>query len=207
MTDGVGFRQHVRDEIAKMRAMNFTDRRQYIWEYYKMHIIGLLIGIFALGAFINTMFINPAPRDYLYIAWLGPQPEIGQLEALAQALQPLVPEDLHEVVSVHSYAASFDPMMNTVLQQRFATMVQIGGMDAILTTSVGVQELIDALDWLRPIYELPGAPIAVSLYGSPLLYEVGIDSYDLYLSMLINTANVDRILRMLDMLLDGVPAL
>jgi len=207
MTDGQTFREHVRNEIAKLRAMNFTDKRQYIWEYYKLHLLGLVVGIIALVALLNTIFINPAPRDYLYIAWLGPPPAIGQLDALAEALQPLVPEGLNEIVSIHSYVASIDPNMNMALQQRFATMVQLGAMDAILTTAEGVQELIDVLNWLRPIHELPGAPMAVSLYGSPILSDLGIDSYDLYLSVLVNTRNIDRVLIMMDMLLEGMPSL
>jgi len=207
MTDGKGLHQHIREEIAKLRAMNFTDKRQYIWEYYKLHIIGLAVAIITIGVFVNTMILNPTPRDYLYIAWLGPPITIETLNDLSEALQPLVPEDLHEVVSINSYAASPNPMMTTAVQQRFATMVHIGGMDAILTTSVGVQELIDAATWIRPINELPGAPMAVSLYGSPLLAEVGIDSYDLYLSMLVNTSNIYRILSMLDKLMDGAPTL
>jgi len=195
MTDGKTFGQYIRGEFAKLRAMNFTDKRQYIWEYYKIHLLATVIVLFGIGAFINTFFLNPAPRDYIYVAWVGLPVPADQLDALSELLTPLLVEDpTREVVTITFYPPS------SAMQQRFSALVQIGMVDVIVGEAAGIQQLSDDRGWLRTLDELPDAPIKIGLYGSPILAQAGIDAQDLYLGVMINTSNMERVLRMIEVL-------
>ena len=59
MIDGKTLREYIRGERAKLKAMTFNEKRLYIWEYYKLHILGLIIVVGVSGAFINNVIINP----------------------------------------------------------------------------------------------------------------------------------------------------
>lgn len=43
----------------KFSELTRLEKRQYIWEYYKLHIIGSLLAIYLIGAGLNHYVINP----------------------------------------------------------------------------------------------------------------------------------------------------
>ncbi|MCL2189585.1 MAG: hypothetical protein FWC16_11570 [Defluviitaleaceae bacterium] len=221
MNDGKTFRESLREERDKLKAMNFTEKRQHIWEYYKAHMIFLAVVIFLLYSIVGHI-VNPPKRDYLYIAWLGATVDVQRLADLGDALQPIVYDPERQRVTVGSYTAHPDPQMNAAIQTRFAGMIQTGSIDIILTSCVGVEEL-DSIQLLRNISETPvafrfahyaraiperirvcpqdGRWLGISLQGSSLLTEVGINSNDLYLTVLGNTQRFYEINQALEALL------
>ena len=223
MNDGKTLRQVTREEIDKLKQMNFTEKRQHIWEYYKAHMIFLAVVFFLLFQIISHI-VNPPPRDYVYIGWVGPTVELGTLSELSELLHFLVEDPERERVLVSSYAATHDPQMNAAIQTRFAGMIQTGSLDILLTTQVGVGELaeIGLLRDLREIaqlwqkaYDLPlffsqaneqlsqeaDVPLGISLYGSAMLHAIGISTNDLYLTVLVNTDRYAQVTQVLEALL------
>ena len=206
MNDGKTLRQHLSEERNKLKQMNFREKRQHIWEYYKFHLLLLCVVLFVLYSFINWL-VNPPPRDYMYIAWLGPQVLATQISDLNDLLSPIVANPARERVTVTNYAASGDMAINAAMQTRFAAMLQTAGIDAIITTSEGLHDL-DDVGWIRPLddilpylpyinerfYTFPdGRIMAVLLTHSPLLEAAGFDTYDLYITLVTNSRRANHV--------------
>jgi len=203
----------LKTEWGKLRSMSFAEKREYIWEYYKVHILFAVIGIFALGSLINIWFINPQRREYLYIAWLGPQfASHAQMDALSYSLEPIVPNPERHVVQVTTYRASGHPDVDMAARTSFVARLATASLDVYLSTREGLA-LVHERSEIRPIYPvleemyilnpylyrllntqlltLPSnggqQTMAISMAGSPLLTSLGFDTYDLYFAMVVNS--------------------
>jgi hypothetical protein len=217
-----------RTERVKLREMNFKEKRQYIWEYYKLHIFAFVLLSFLFGSLINIWFINPPKQDYLYIAWLTPGVPDEALRNAGGALSVIVENPEREQVQIISYATTNNPQLDMALQQRFIAMLQIGSMDMFLTPRAGITELADN-GLSRSVHEVMGYIVesnpaiyreiseriititynideytqhtddmGISLAGAPFFDYVGIDSRELYFSVVINTQNFYRIAKALE---------
>ena len=221
-------------ERAKFREMTFTEKRQYIWEYYKLEIFAAVIFLVLIGYMINILFVNPPKRDYLYIAWVGHQVYQGNLNEIGENLSVIVSNPYREQVTVMSYAFADNPQMDSALQQRFFAMLQTGSIDLFLTTQQGVQELAEG-ELSRPIHEVMTYVsainptlyhqvsnqlltitfeideytytdvMAVPLANTPFFEYLGIMSEDLYIAVVINTQNFDRIAKALEAIFQWNP--
>lgn len=49
--------------------MNFSEKMEHIWEYYKLHIGGALLGLLLIGSLLNIYLINPAPDVVLDVSF------------------------------------------------------------------------------------------------------------------------------------------
>lgn len=49
--------------------MNFSEKMEHIWEYYKLHIGGALLGLLLVGSLLNIYLINPAPDVVLDVSF------------------------------------------------------------------------------------------------------------------------------------------
>jgi hypothetical protein len=192
MNDGKTLRQATREEIEKLKKMNFHEKRQHIWEYYKVQLffIGLII---VIAFMITNRILNPPKENYLYIAWMGPMINPALLTEMGERLKIIVDDTERQQVTVISYAATNDHVVNNTMQTRLAAMIRVGDVDVILTTENGIRELTE-FEWIRP-----GS--AVSLAGSRMLEEIGINSDDLYLSIVANAHRLDHIAQALQELL------
>ncbi|MCL2526932.1 MAG: hypothetical protein FWE42_00840 [Defluviitaleaceae bacterium] len=124
-------------EIGKLKKMSFAEKRWYIWAYYKLQIAILVFVIIAIGSLINTRFINPPPRDYLYIAWQASHLPQSQLDQLGESLSIIIDEELlnqrqRYQIGVRSYILTGDPQMDQALITRFHAMIQIGEIDILI---------------------------------------------------------------------------
>ena len=131
-------RRFLAQEGAKLREMNFTEKRQYIWEYYKLQIFITVFCLFFIGSLINHYFINPPKREYLYITWAGDLIYTGPLDRLAERLNVIVENPDRYRVSVRSYALTGEPQMDQALITRFHALISVGDIDALLVTKEGV---------------------------------------------------------------------
>jgi len=212
----------MKEEFAKFRAMTFAEMRWYIWEYYKFHIVVLILMIFLVGTFVNAR-LNPRPAEYLYVAWDGVPVLPWQLDELAVRLAVIAPEGGR--VTVSNYTMQDNPGMNTALQSRFIALMYLGEMDIYITTRAGaaqlsahgysrhvnpvreyLAEINPALDlYLQPRLYAAGTDnyMAISLGGSPLFAELGIDCADVYMSVFASSRRNYEIARALEVFLMG----
>jgi len=136
-------REFFSTEIAKLREMNFTDKRQYIWEYYKLHMLFIGIFVFLGGSLINIWFINPPMREYLYIAWQADHVPAVALEDFSENLNIIVENQGRYRASVRSYVMTDNPQFNQAIVTRFHALLSVGDVHAVIATSQGMQENAD----------------------------------------------------------------
>jgi len=198
-------------EWAKLKEMTFREKRQYIWEYYKLHIIGLVFAAFIIGNVLNIWVFNPPKQEYLYVVWLGEQIAPQRLQDLGDRLETILDNPERQRIVVTSYAASPVPMENMAIGTRFIGNLQLGLLDMILVPEEGLEELV-AEGFIRPVQELlqkleylnpplydeigrhvPTYAMAISVEGAPLLEELGIDSGGLYVAVVANTRKIYEI--------------
>ena len=223
-------KNYISSEWAKLKVMTFSEKRQYIWEYYKLHIFGFLIFAFLIGSLLNAWIFNPRPRDYLYLVWMSGRVSVEQLSVLSENLRVIVQDPDRETITVSSYALTGDMQIDTALRTRFIALFQLGSFDVFLSTREGLIEEILPEGFVKPItgimYELLSInPTlyeqlserlltvtfledrdvhehedfgAISMAGSSLLESAGINTNNLYLSMVVTSANYNRIARALE---------
>ena len=227
-------RNFFRTEGAKLREMSFTDKRQYIWEYYKIHIIAFVLVVFFVGSLVNTWFINPPARDYLYIAWVGLDVPSEMLNSIGDALVATVDNPDRQQVTVMSYALTNNPSLDSAMQQRFAAMLQTGAIDLFMTPYEGITDLAES-GFSRPVREVMGYVAAInpmlyrqvsqqlvtitfdldgtvstdvmgiSLADTPLFDYLNINASNLYFAVVANTQNFDRIANALEVIFQWNP--
>jgi len=143
----------INEEWSKMREMTFTEKRQYIWEYYKLHFIGaLLAGVFIFNL-LNIWILNPNREYYVYIAWLGNPIPFEYLQGLSYSLEEIVDNPDRQLVQVTSYTASPLPAETMAIQTRFIAMMQLQELDIFLTSHDGIYD-VAAEGFIQPIHEV-----------------------------------------------------
>ena len=212
-------KEALRKELQKIRSLKGKEKREYIWDYYKLHIIGTIILLWVSGSIINDTIINPQPRPVLTIAWMaGFEPE-AQLDALSMALYPKLSELIEnpgrETVQVINFFMGADPQLQMANHSRFSAMTAASELDII----IGTKE-IHGEDWitlgLAPAWGLrdirpyiPGASadsflfyeseeygqiaFAAPLEGSPLFNSLGLQTENVYLGIMVNSMRKEAV--------------
>ena len=125
----------LKTEWAKMQQMNFTEKRQYIWDYYKMHIIAFFIISFMTGSLLNTLVFNPPRQEYVYFVWVGHPIASFVLDEFAEELNVVVENPDRYVVRATNYSLDgLDPQMIMGLQTRFIAQLQMSALDIFMLT-------------------------------------------------------------------------
>jgi len=209
-------------EFAKLKEMTFTEKRQYIWEYYKLHLLFIGVGLFAVGSLINIWFINPPKRDYLYIPWQAGDVEWQALNDFSEKLSIIAHNQDRYRVTVRSYVLGHDQRRNRGLVTAFHARLTAGDIHAVIATSEVMKEnaehgltrpMTEVMDILRETNQLIYDKLAerlltvsferddmtitdsmaVSISGAPMLAALGLDTEDLYLAIIINSHQFERI--------------
>ena len=208
-------------EWKKIKAMEGPVKREYIWDYYKIHIIATIIVLAMLGSILNDTVINPPPRSALTIAWMSPFEPEPALRSLSEALYPaIVDNPARQTVQVMSFFMIGDPQHDMAQHQRFSAMSAARELDIIIgdfTEFEGDQNLVGlglAPSWvfhdLRPILAEAGLnsenllfgetdegeelAFGISLEGSTLFEELGISTTGRYLGVVVNTDRYEAVI-------------
>ena len=136
------FNEKVKIEIAKLRKMNFKTKMEYIWEYYKLLLIGLVIVLIIIGSLINIWFINPPPDTALFISWNTGFIYDEQLEDLTDTLNNRLIDEKENATVVISLmiTSDVDPTFAMANTQRLVAMVAAGQIDIFILDSTILKE-------------------------------------------------------------------
>ncbi|MCL2400631.1 MAG: hypothetical protein FWC91_12910 [Defluviitaleaceae bacterium] len=169
----------IRAEWQKIRSMQGRERREYIWDYYKFHIIGTIIGVLLVGSIVNDTIINPPPRSALTIAWAAGFEPHYRLDRLTYILNPaIVQESSRNTVQIISFVIGGDPQMSMAIHQQFFAMSAANELDIVVGN---ISQRDDGLQMLGI------APLMAFRDIRPTLEEVGIftDANDLLYDNLV----------------------
>ena len=123
-----------RSERDKLRELDFKGKLEYIWEYYKLIIIGAVIALVIIGSLVNTYYFNPQPATALFIAWNAGYIFDEEINALTDALEErLIEEGENSRVIVSHFSTSYDeaPVM-MANAERLVAMLAAGSIDVFI---------------------------------------------------------------------------
>jgi len=148
-------KEKFRIEMRKIREMQGKKKFEYIWGYYKVHIL-VFIGILALiGSIINSVFINPRPQTVLFVAWSTGYATEEQLSDLTEAMETAIIEPkANETIEIAMFFSSHeDPSMDSAQIQRLAAMIAAGMIDVFILDTEMLEDYL-RFGYLQPMDEL-----------------------------------------------------
>lgn len=114
--------------------MTFNQKIEHIWEYYKLHIGGAILGLLLIGSLLNIYLINPAPDVVLDLSFRMSQRYYNTeyQETLTNNLKDLVvnyPDS--ETVSVELLPTDddLDPNMVMATEAKFMGKAEVQELD------------------------------------------------------------------------------
>jgi len=183
---GAPVKVQFRREIEKLREMTFKKKLEYIWEYYKLYIIGLVIFAVLLGTLINTL-LNPAPDTALFVAWNAGFVQDEQLEVLSDFLnEQIVDESKNEevIVSLFLTGDGGDPTFTMANTQRLVAMLAAGVLDILIIDAQMLEEK-SYVGFIKPLDDVlaeakrmnPSVYSRIEENITYAIYETGEDEY------------------------------
>ena len=121
-----------RHELKKLREMSFGGKVKYIWEYYKLHLIGLILFLSILISLLNVWFFNPPAQPILTVAWSAGFIFDENIADLKNVLyEDIIDETKNETVEVMLLlpGAEEDPQMFMAYITRLMAMVAARQLD------------------------------------------------------------------------------
>ena len=140
------FGERMKNESAKLKEMNFREKREYIWEYYKIHIVVGILALILIGSLINTWFINPPKDCVLFIAWSSGFETDEHMDALSKIFEEKISDNPdRETVIISSFIAPpDDPSMIMAAANRLIAMLSAGEIDVFILDRQGIDEYANA---------------------------------------------------------------
>jgi len=155
-------------EIKKLRELSFKEKIEYIWDYYKWHIIITSVILIILGSLFNSRVLNPAPKTVLNISWNTRFATEGQLAVLSDALKArIVEEESNEKVEVMPFLLiEDDPMIAMAEISRLVAMLAAGQIDVFILDEQQMTE------YMSNMYIQPMDGVLALVYAmNPAVYE------------------------------------
>jgi hypothetical protein len=142
-------------EAAKLKQMNFTEKRQYIWEYYKLHFGLTLLVLFIAYGFLDAWVLNPAKDELLNVAWLAENEIEEKFTTIQDALIPAIVTDPEkETCTVYSFAETGDPQFDMARGQQFQALLSSGQLDIFIVSGWDAVSEFAAIGYLNPVTDL-----------------------------------------------------
>lgn len=92
----------------KYEQLSKKQKREYIWEYYKYHIIGIISLVLIIGSLLNTWFINPPAKAAVSITFMNKYINTEETKEIKKELVELIikEEDHNKDVFINNYILS-----------------------------------------------------------------------------------------------------
>jgi len=128
------FSEKLRIERIKLKEMSFKEKVEYIWEYYKFHIIIFAVILIITGTIIYSQVLNPAPETILFISFNGGVATEEQISDLTSYLENrLINEgENEEVVILQMLLIDEGTSINVMNNTRTAAWITVGQLDVFI---------------------------------------------------------------------------
>lgn len=168
--------------IETLKTMTFKEAVDYIWEYYKLHIIGSIILITFVVSILVNVFKEVPPQYNVMVAAPIPYEQVDLLRADLNANY----FDDHEIVVdyiMHQGGSLGQQAPEQV--QKLVARIAVGMVDAMVVEQDYGLELLEQ-DGLRPLNEfldveaLEQSEVALEDFGTGEIYGIGTDHLDVF---------------------------
>jgi hypothetical protein len=122
------------------RLINYEDlskseKIDHIWEYYKFHIISVVVALFFIGWLLNHYIINPPPEITLDVSIFGDFADDSVVQELEDALNSLViqeGENETAIVDFFSTDENLDYQMVQAVQTKMMGKATLNDFDIMI---------------------------------------------------------------------------
>lgn len=124
--------------MVDFSKMTQKQKREYIWDYYKFHIIGSLIAVILVGSFIHSMI---TAKDYQFnVTVIGGYLSTDDISEIDEKINLLIygENEDKKVAYVDHYSLTKNPNNNNILEmdynmvQKFMAKIATQQVDVIL---------------------------------------------------------------------------
>lgn len=136
------------DEREKMKLLykelGRKEKIEFILEYYRLHMIGGVIGLIIIFSILNIYIFNPNPTTILDITLLTDFYDDEEANSLKTELESLlIEEDANEAIYIEflNMGTNVDPQMQMAMTSKFMGKASVGDLDLMLMN----QEYFDNL--------------------------------------------------------------
>lgn len=148
-------KQEAREEREKLKNMSLKDKLWYIWEYYKVHIIGVVVVLAVVISVSTTMYNNRFDTALYCVVVNNRTSEPGnETQVLEELREYLGLSDIREIVYDSSMFVSYGD--NSMSELSYATMAKISALVASrdLDVMISDSENIDHYSLLGGVSDL-----------------------------------------------------
>ena len=203
-------------EHSKLKEMSTKEKVEYIWEYYKIHIIAFMFACVFIISIINTLWFNPQKEMYFQITFYGGFADSDIIDSICMHLEKalMTPEEREtmQIAGTVLMVDSEDPQVEMANRQRFVVMLAAREIDLLV---ISKEDLITLAPegFFLPLNELLPDNItqmseklifAHSEYGVESAYGIMLDNNRLFeghglitqgksLAVMINTQRNDAV--------------
>lgn len=122
--------------MVDLKGMSKKKKAEYIWEYYKLHIIGVLVLICIIASFIHGQITKV---DYVFnLTMLGNTVDTNKLTDLETKLTKVVVKDgdtKKQAIIGNMFlgdSTNSDPSMDSQSMQKFVAQLSVGELDVVI---------------------------------------------------------------------------
>jgi len=217
----------IRIELDKLKQMNFKEKREYLWEYYRIHLFITLAVLLFTYAVIDAVVLNPYIPPYLGVAVYGPFVSQDFVDETQQQLtDAIMPEEIRLAQTEKIYVTNFffdeaqGSSMNVAMSERFAAMCMTNEIDIIIaskddTITFAENEFLLDLSTVvginyegqedKKLYQTNEAGVsylaAIALDKSRLFANEFIGETEFYISVIISTLKQEQAARAINFIL------
>ena len=213
------FKEHSQTEKKKLSEMSFTEKCAYIWEYYKLQIIGFIVLVVVVTSIVHNIMNPPLPAYAgagFYEIYFSDEFYDGLKETITKTL---IADPGAEEFYIHQLVSGDDPSMEMAIAQKLMAMVMVNEIDFIISTEdyfasfayqdffldIGETDIAvpEELLFYSETSENPMVlPYGANLKNSALFKELGLaGGVDVYIGIISNTIRMDNVKAIFDLLL------
>ncbi|KAB8125867.1 hypothetical protein F9U64_21465 [Gracilibacillus oryzae] len=133
-----------------LKTMTFKEAVDYIWEYYKLHIIGIIAGLFIIISILINVFTEDEVAYNAMVVSAIPYEEVG---AFSDQMNEEHFEDFRFAVDNITHDGGKLAEQSIEQAQKFTVRIATGEVDLIITDETLARELIDQ-EGLKPIEQI-----------------------------------------------------
>ena len=200
---------------------------EYIWDYYKLHIIGTILAVLALSSLIYTMFIRIPDTNFCGVAIYGQFLSALNTDKMTADLNKELNLPEHTSVQLQDfYSDSTDVMVEADLNQKFNTYVYALEFHLLLSNAENTKNFTQ-VEYTTPITDYLSdekvnelrkkglvldakdpetgelKPYGINLKNSKILKKYNLFQYDTpYISFVPIVDNTENTLKTLDILME-----
>ena len=134
-------KRFLQEERNKLKEMRGKQKFGYIWEYYKLHIIGIVVFAIFIGSLLNNFLFNPQLPVFANVSFYGDFVPAPIMQALGMDILELMEIEDMRIDVINFSFSEIDPAMYMAQRSRFGVMVAAQVIDILVVENSFLDEL------------------------------------------------------------------